>query len=174
MAAPSGESATTVHSLYMVNYRLLVVMLLKQPNGQLLVAVDHYELSTMASVSVKLIFTGRYPHHLQGSAPQAPLALCKCALQIGGIRSRGLQNTSPPHCLCGYSVVHYLLSYYHKITYARFCSLPNYNYDGDTLCFLRPSFAHSTLNKLDGWSADYIMASHTENELRSMYTQLRL
>ena len=46
---PSGESTTTECG---VNYQLLAVMLLKQPNGELLVAVDHNQLRTMVSETV--------------------------------------------------------------------------------------------------------------------------
>ena len=45
----SGESTTTECG---VNYKLLAVILLKQPNGGLLVAVDHNQLRTMASDTV--------------------------------------------------------------------------------------------------------------------------
>ena len=46
---PSGESTTTECG---VNYRLLCSNVLKQPNGELLVAVNHNQLRTMASEAV--------------------------------------------------------------------------------------------------------------------------
>ena len=42
----SGESTTTECD---VNYQLLAVMLLKKPNGELPVAVNHSQLQTMAT-----------------------------------------------------------------------------------------------------------------------------
>ena len=53
----SGESASTVMK---VNYQLLAVILLKQPNWQLLVAVDHNQLRTMAPETIQPIDCG-YP-----------------------------------------------------------------------------------------------------------------
>ena len=60
---PSGEYTTTE---YGVNYQLL--MLLKKPNGEFPVAVDHSHLWTMASETVDSIdwplptlYTGQYP-----------------------------------------------------------------------------------------------------------------
>ena len=50
--SPKGESTITLCG---VNYQLLEVMLLKQPNGQILVAVDHNQLRTMASETVNAI-----------------------------------------------------------------------------------------------------------------------
>ena len=49
---PSGESTTTEWG---VNYQLLAVMLLKQPNCELLVAVDHSQLRTIVSETIDSI-----------------------------------------------------------------------------------------------------------------------
>ena len=47
---------------------------------------------------------------------------------------------------------------------------------GDTLCFPRLSTGLSlcTQQRLDDWSADNLMARHTENHLCSMCAQIRL
>ena len=56
---PSGESTTTECG---VNYQLLAV-LLKLSNGELLVAVNHNQLRTMASETVDPIdWSHPYPH----------------------------------------------------------------------------------------------------------------
>ena len=86
-----------------INYQLLAVMLLKHNNGQLPCSCSRPQPSYGQ--------WRRYPHHLQplpppftGQYPYAPLAGCKCVLQINSvvslIRSRNLQNTRPPLCIC--------------------------------------------------------------------------
>ena len=55
---PSGDSTTTECG---ANYQLLAVMLLEQPIGKLLVAVDHNQLRSMASETVDPI-DWSHPH----------------------------------------------------------------------------------------------------------------
>ena len=65
---PSGESTTTECGF---NYQLLAVILLKQPNGEPLVAVNQNQLRTMASETVDPI-DWLHPPPYKGSTPWAP------------------------------------------------------------------------------------------------------
>ena len=108
---PSGESTTTESG---VNYQLLAVMLMKQPNGLLPVAVDHSQPRAMASDgrSNRLSVTPTL-HMALPKAPSLPpwdpLAWCKRWLQITRLavsetRRRNLDNA---RWLCSYSGPHW-------------------------------------------------------------------
>ena len=75
--------------------------LLKYPNVDLLVAVDHNQLRTMASETVD-------PIHPPPSWAVPPERLVnrinRCSSATGGIGSCNLQHARQPPCLCGHSV----------------------------------------------------------------------
>ena len=86
-----------------VNYQLLTVMLPKQPNGRLSVAVDHNQLLTMASEMVDPIDWPLPPHPSQSSTPWAPLehSTYKSVLPSQDLNLR-LPHSRQPPCLCGH------------------------------------------------------------------------
>ena len=53
--APIVESTTTVRVVNYINYQLLAVMLLKLPNEQLSVAVDHNQQRTLVKETLEPI-----------------------------------------------------------------------------------------------------------------------
>ena len=83
--------------------------LLKYPNRDPLVTVDHNQLLTMASETVDPI-DWSYPPTLLGNTPWAPrIARCKCGPQISRLaaatmaRTRVHGDARPTHYLCGHS-----------------------------------------------------------------------
>ena len=114
---PNGESITTV---YGINYELIAVMLLKLPNGHLLVAVNHSQQQTIVSALVDPINWPLPP--TQGST-WVLLAWYKCVQQIKSAVSRiwshglqsirtlhALQSIRPLHCLESIMPLHDLQS----------------------------------------------------------------
>ena len=109
---PSGESATECgfycHRIW-VQLSTTCSNLLKQPNGELLVAVDHNQLRTMASETVDPIDW----QHPQPYTGQYPLSSTYCTVQCGlqitrltaltEMRTCDFLNARPTHCLCGHS-----------------------------------------------------------------------
>ena len=77
--------------------------LLKYPNGELLVAVDHNQLRTMASETVYLIDWSHPP--LSWAVPPGRFvhSINRCSSATAGIRSCNLQHAKQPPCLCGHS-----------------------------------------------------------------------
>ena len=97
--------------------------LLKLPNGELLVAVDHNQLRTMSSETVDLIDLS-HPPLSWAVPPEAPLiALCKCGLQIArlaaatGARTRVQGYARPTHCLCGHSGYIFYFTSFHILSF---------------------------------------------------------
>ena len=105
-------------SQWRINYHRMWVLLSttcsnlqKQPNGKLLVAVNHNQLPTMASGTVDPIDWSHPPP----DTGQYPLSSTCCTLQCGhGLqitrlaalsqpRTCDLRNARPMHCLCGHS-----------------------------------------------------------------------
>ena len=93
MEPPSGESTTTECG---VNYQLLAVMLLKQSNGEFMVAVNHNQLRTMASETVDLI-DWSYPPPSWAVPPER---LVHIRNHWSNVQP---QHARQPHCLCGNS-----------------------------------------------------------------------
>ena len=102
---PSGDCTTTV---FVVNYQLVAVILLKLPKGELQLEVDHNQLRTIASETVDLIdwllpppYIGHYP--LRSTLTVQMRVTNHKSGCASGTRTRELQNGKPPHCLCGHS-----------------------------------------------------------------------
>ena len=81
--------------------------LLKQPNVELLVAVDHNQLLTMASETVIVwshppLYTGQYPLSCTYCIVQCGLQITRLAA-LSEPRTCDLRNARPTHCLCGHS-----------------------------------------------------------------------
>ena len=83
--------------------------LLKSPNGEFLVAVDHNQLRTMASETVSPIdwsqpppYTGQYPLSSTYCTVQCGLQITRLAT-LTEMRTCDLRNARPTHCLCGHS-----------------------------------------------------------------------
>ena len=81
---PSGESTTTECG---VNYQLPAGMLLKQPNWELLVAVDHNLLGTMASETVDPIDWSHPPPSWAVPPERRVHSINRCSLSSTGNRS---------------------------------------------------------------------------------------
>ena len=103
---PSGESTTTDCEFKIAT---TCSSLLKLPNGELLVAVDHNQLRTMASETVDPIdwshrppYTGQYPVSSTYCTVQCGLQITRLAA-LSEQRTCDLQNARPTHCLCCHS-----------------------------------------------------------------------
>ena len=77
--------------------------LLKQPNGELLVAVDHNQLRTMASETVDPIDWLHPPPSWAVHPERLVHSINRCSSARAGIRSCNLQHARQPPCLCGNS-----------------------------------------------------------------------
>ena len=98
---PRGESSTTKCG---VNYQLLSCSnLLKYPNGEHLVAVNHNQLRTMASQTVDPI-DWSHPTPSWAVPPERLVhSINRCSSATVGIRSCNLQHARQPPCLRGHS-----------------------------------------------------------------------
>ena len=87
---PSGESTTTECG---VNYQLLAVII-EQPNGELIVAVYHNQLRTMASETVGPIDWWHPPPSCAVSPERLVHSINQCSSATAGIRSCNLATFS--------------------------------------------------------------------------------
>ena len=75
----------------------------KQPNGELLVAVDHNQLRPMASETVDPIDWLHHPPSWAVPPQRLVLSINRCSSETAVIRSCNLQHARQPPCLCGHS-----------------------------------------------------------------------
>ena len=103
---PSGKSTTTECGF---NYQLLAVIYRSSEMRELLVAVDHNELRTIASEMVDPIdwlhpppYTGQYPLSSTYCTVQRALQITRL-VALNELRTCDLRHVRPTHCLSGHS-----------------------------------------------------------------------